>query len=408
MNRPIHPGLAPNLEKEDFFVALSQIFRPDLYNAGNETQKLEKWFEDFYHEKAYAFASARGALFAVLKSLGITSGDEVAVVGFTCIAVIDAILATGAKPVYIDIQEDFRLDSADLLRKTTKKTRVLILQHTFGISSISEKVLQFAKSKNIFIVEDVAHGIGIADNKKLLGTYGIASIFSLGRDKAFSSVSGGVAIAKDKKIAQELEKFQENQNFPSKFFVFQNLFHVISFYLLVLPFYDMVNLGKIFLVMFQKMGLLAKPVADDELEHYELFYKKLSPSLSKLALSQLKRLNRFNKIRQKHTALYQKELGQRLTNATLLRFPLLVEDPMKLKKLARKENIYLGDWYSNGVDPKGTDLSEIFYTSGMCPNDEYISQHIINLPTYPTLSDNDREKVVEIVRTYATYQRNNK
>src|SRR5579872_2069218 len=402
MIRPIHSGLAPNLEKEDFLIALSRIIRPDRYNAGNETQQLEEWFEKMYQEKAYAFSSARGALFAVLKSLGIKKGDDVAVVGFTCIAVIDAILATGAKPIYIDIQKDFRLDAGDLRRKYTHKTKVLILQHTFGISSSTKEVLQFAKSKNIHIVEDVAHGIGIKDNKKLLGTYGIASIFSLGRDKAFSCVSGGVAITKDKKIAQELQQFYENQNFSSKFFVFQNLFHIVSFYLFVLPFYDFFNLGKILLVAFQKIGLLAKPIDDNELDHYNLFYKKLSPSLAKLALSQLGRLDKFNKAREENTAFYQKYFHTEKvlplpSHTALLRFPLLVADPLKIKKRARTENIYLGDWYSNGVDPKGIDLSEIFYHYGMCPNDEYISQHIINLPTYPTLTQKQREKVATLM-----------
>ncbi|HSD99025.1 MAG TPA: DegT/DnrJ/EryC1/StrS aminotransferase family protein [Patescibacteria group bacterium] len=413
MIRPIHPGLSPNVEREDFVVALSRIIKPNSYNKGNETERLEDWFKKFYKEKAYAFSSARGALYVALVSLGVVPGDEVLVTGFTCIAVIDAILATGARPVYIDIQKNFQLDFFDIKNKTTKKTKVLILQHTFGIPSGTKEILHFAKSNNIFVVEDVAHGVGITDKGKLLGTYGIASVFSLGRDKAFSCVSGGIVITKDSLLADRIQELQNKQNFPSKLLVFQNLFHIVAFYLLILPLYDALKLGKILLVMFQKLHLLAKPIDMDELEHFESYYKKLSPALSAIALSQLKRLHKFNAKRVAYTTFYQKNIKTEFVdslpkNVPLLRFPLLVDDPEKLKKIARKKHVYLGDWYSNGVDPKNVDLSEIFYEYGMCPTDEYISQHIINLPTYPTMSKKDVQKVVTIVQDYVKNQRNKK
>lgn len=411
MIRPIHPGLSPNVEKEDFIKAFSKIVQPFSYNKGDETERLEKWFEQFFKQKAYAFSSARGALYVGLLSLGVKEDDEVLVTGFTCIAVIDAILATGAKPIYIDIQKNFQLDFSDLKRKTTKKAKALIIQHTFGIPSATKEILQFAKSKNILIVEDVAHGIGITDKGKLLGTYGTIGIFSLGRDKAFSCVSGGVLIAKDEKISQKIQEFQNRQTFSSKLFVFQNLFHIIVFYLLVLPLYDFFKIGKVVLIVCQKLHLLAKPIDVNELDHFMVYYQKLSPALAAIALSQLKRLEKFNAKRKEYTGFYKKafavEVGGGLPyDVPLLRFPLLVDNPEELKKQARTKGVYLGDWYSNGVDPKGVDLSGIFYTSGMCPTDEYISQHIINLPTYPTLTKKDAEKVVTILKEYVNNKRN--
>lgn len=413
MIRPIHPGLAPNEEREDFILALSRLFLPFSYNKGSETTKLENWFERFYKEKAFAFSSARGALYSALIGLGVTYGDEVLVTGFTCVAVIDAVLATGAKPVYVDIQKNFQLNFSDLKKKTNKKTRILILQHTFGVSSATQEILHFTKLYNIAIIEDVAHGIGIKDDRKLLGTYGIASIFSLGRDKAFSCVSGGIVITKDKNLAQKIQDFQSKQPISSKLAIFQNLFHIVAFYLFILPFYDVLKLGKIFLVLFQQFHLLAKPIDFEELEHFEEYYQKLSPALSAIALSQLNRLEKFNSMRKTYAEFYQKNIHVNGISSLpkgipLLRFPLLVDNPNSLKKLARRNGVYLGDWYSNGVDPKGVDLSEIFYEVGMCPTDEYISGHIINLPTYPTMSKKDAEKIVTIVNKYVEHSRNNK
>src|SRR5260221_6263152 len=109
MMRPIHPGLAPNLRFVDAQMALRLLLKPWNYGKGTETQKLEKWFAEIYEEDAYSFASGRGALYAVLLALGIGKDDEVIVEGFTCIAVVDAILAIGAQPVYVDIQKDFTM-----------------------------------------------------------------------------------------------------------------------------------------------------------------------------------------------------------------------------------------------------------------------------------------------------------
>ncbi|HXS15171.1 MAG TPA: hypothetical protein VN711_03520, partial [Candidatus Saccharimonadales bacterium] len=92
----------------------------------------------------------------------------------------------------------------------------------------------------------------------------------------------------------------------------------------------------------------------------------------------------------------------------LLRYPIFVDDPKGMRKYFRKNgNIYLGDWYSNVIDPKGTDLASIGYIKGSCPQAEEMAEHIINLPTYPTLSQTDLEKVGMILKAYVKSQRNN-
>lgn len=412
MMRPIAPGLSPNLEKRDAYLAFSLLCRPWNYNRGVEIKKLEKWFEKTYDAYAFSFISARGGLYAILKSLNIKKNDEVLVEGFTCVAVVDAILATGARPVYIDIQKNFVIDAKDVIAKTTMKTKAIVLQHTFGIPGGSRELAAFVKKNNIFLIEDVAHGIGISDGKELLGREGIAAIFSFGRDKAFSSVSGGMVITHDKNLADLLQKFQKGQEFPSLLTTFQNLFHMVSFYFFILPFYDIFGIGKVLLVIFQKSFLLGKPIDVDELSHFARYTRKFPNALAAVALSQIKKLKEFNNKRMLYTKFYQDHIGnEHFSNAydslPLLRFPLFIDDPQKLKKIAKKKHVYLGDWYSNGIDPKGTNLKEIFYKKGSCPTAEKITNHIINLPTYPTLTIAQARKVVTIVSAYVNDQANN-
>lgn len=410
MMRPIHPGLAPNVRKKDAMLALREIFKPWNYLNGSATKNLENWFEKFYREKAYAFSSGRGALYAILVGLGLHEGDEVLVEAFTCVAVVDAILATGAKPIYVDIQKDFTIDVADAEKKLTSRTKAILVQHTFAIPNNKKELNNFVKKYKLPLIEDVAHGIGIVDNKERLGSFGVAALFSFGRDKAFSAVSGGMVITKDEALSKKLAEFQQNQGASSHGWVFQNLFHMISFYFLILPLYDFLKIGKVFLVIFQNLGLLSKPIDKDELKHFSLYTKKLAPSLAKIALLQLQSLHEFNKRREEIVLFYKKNIKENVFHAPerpLLRFPVYTENPRLLKTFMRKHNIYVGDWYSNVIDPKDTDIYSLFYKKGSCPTAEMIASHIVNLPTYPLLTDAEMKKVVTLYGEYAN-KRNNK
>ncbi|HIE26284.1 TPA: hypothetical protein EYP66_03250, partial [Candidatus Poribacteria bacterium] len=80
------------------------------------------------------FFRGRVALYAILKALNIGPGDEVATQAFTCVAVPEGIMASGARPVWVDIEVDgYNMDAEDLRRKLTLRTRAIIVQHTYGI-----------------------------------------------------------------------------------------------------------------------------------------------------------------------------------------------------------------------------------------------------------------------------------
>ena len=98
-------------------------------------------------EYAVSFATGRHALYAILKSLGIGEGDEVIVQGFTCCVVPNAVMYTGAKPVYVDIdRETLNANVEEISSKITDKTRAIIVQHTFGRQSDVEKIKELCVS----------------------------------------------------------------------------------------------------------------------------------------------------------------------------------------------------------------------------------------------------------------------
>src|SRR3989344_8387520 len=117
MIRPIAISLSPNLEKKDILLALRLIFSPHKFFSGDSIKFLVLWFRRFFNVLfAISFVSARGALYAILKAKKIGSGDEVLLAAFTCVAVPNAVLATGAIPVYVDISNDLNINLEDIRR----------------------------------------------------------------------------------------------------------------------------------------------------------------------------------------------------------------------------------------------------------------------------------------------------
>lgn len=413
MIRPIAISLSPNTSAQDVLQTIRLFFSPWNFFQEDGVRNLEHWFR-YYFKTSYAigFNSARSSLFAILRVLRIKPGDEIILQSFTCVAVPASIIAAEGRPVYVDINSNLTIDIADLEKKITKKTKAILVQHTFGIPVNLTEVMAIAKKHKLYIIEDVAHTIGGTYKGKKLGTIGDVGFFSFGRDKAFSSVFGGMAITNNKELGKKLRTFQQRLQKPSFFWTLQQLFHPIAFFI-IMPLYNFLSTGKIILIVLQKLHLLSFPVFPEEKKGKlkPHFVQKLPNTLAYLALFQLKRLQEFNNRREEISAQYLKELDKFSINilykqtAPFLRFPITVKKRDEFLSFFRKRGIYLGKWYSEIIDPKGVDFKKIYYRIGSCPNAEYIAKHIVNLPTYPTMLDNDVEKVIEVLKQYDQHNR---
>ncbi|HSX40366.1 MAG TPA: aminotransferase class I/II-fold pyridoxal phosphate-dependent enzyme, partial [Candidatus Saccharimonadales bacterium] len=229
MGRPIAISLSPNTQTSDILLALKTLLAPWNYYKGNYATALEQWFvKNFKVASAVSFNSGRSSLFAILKALDIQKGDEILMQTFTCVAVPNAIIWAGAKPVYVDIDKTLTMDAKDLERKITAKTKAILVQHTFGIPSNMDEIRTLARKNKLIVIEDCAHTIGAVYNGKKLGTLSDVAFFSLGRDKAFSSVFGGMAITNNRTLGNKLKSIQKKKNNPNVFWVFQQLLHPVA------------------------------------------------------------------------------------------------------------------------------------------------------------------------------------
>jgi len=149
-------------------------------------------------EKYYFFFSARYALRAGIKALGIGPRDAMLLPSYNCGVEIDPILNLGINPVFYRITKNLHIDFDDLLNKITEKVKAILVTHFLGFPQPIEKIKQICIEKNLYLIEDCAHALLSIHNGKPLGSYGDVSIFSL--LKTLPVPNGGVLVINNMNI----------------------------------------------------------------------------------------------------------------------------------------------------------------------------------------------------------------
>ena len=385
------------------------LWQPWKWGKGSAAEKLEQKFaERLGVQHAYSFNSGRSAFLAILESLGLEKGSEVLLQAFTCNAAPNPVLWSGLTPVYVDCnQDDFNISVTDLERKITSKSRVVAVQHTFGLPADMDRIMEICQKHNLILVEDCAHALGAKYKGREVGTFGKASFFSFSRDKVISCVYGGMAVANDESLASKIKEFQEKAGYPSSYWIWQQLVHPVAMNWKILPTYSF--LGKYVLVLFQKLHVLSKAVAAKEKwgEKPDYFPKRMPNALALLALSQLEKLDRFNNHRKELAIQYHSDLRdtsfllpEQFTEREniFLRFTVRHAQAHNIIKKAWEQNILLGDWYTSVLVPEGTDMAAMQYQKGSCPNAERLAKTTLNLPTHINIREWQYNKVIDFLR----------
>lgn len=417
--RPISISLSPNVEPDDVKLASSLLFKKCVQvspghsylgetSTNSPVLELEGKFADYLDVKAaYSFNSGRSALMAILQALELENGSQVLLQALTCNAAANPIIWSGLKPVYVDCDQNYNLSVDDLKKKITPKSRVVMIQHTFGLPADIEAIQKVCDENNLILIEDCAHSLGAEYCGQKIGTFGKVAFFSFSRDKIISCVYGGMAITDDPILAQKIASFQEKAGNPSNWWTFQQLLHPILMDKIILPTYSI--LGKHLLVIFQWLHILSKAIHWKEKRGMrpDYFPKRLPDKLAVLAINQFEKLERFNNHRRELANFYRKELkdsGYILpeelpnTKSTYLRFSIRHDNAAKIIKKAWRKNLLLGDWYRTPVDPFDTLPDTVNYKKGSCPNAESFAGKMINLPTHINTKEAEIRKILEFIK----------
>jgi dTDP-4-amino-4,6-dideoxygalactose transaminase len=189
--------------------ALLDAFDKGEWWYGKRVARFEKAFASFQGAK-YAVSCTSGtvALELALKASGVGKGDEVILPAYTFIATATAVLAVGAKPVFVDVSPlDWNIDPKCVEAAVSSRTRALLPVHFAGIPADMSALMRIARRHKLVVIEDAAQAWGARRKGKGTGSWGAMGAFSFQRSKNITAGEGGILVMQkeaDAEVARSL------------------------------------------------------------------------------------------------------------------------------------------------------------------------------------------------------------
>ena len=211
----------PSLGTEEIRAISSVLKTGQLTTAsstgGRHVQAFEKAAASYVGAKyAIAVSSGTAALQASLLALNIKRGDKVLIPSFTFLATANAVVSTGARPVFVDIIKDnYTLDPDDLAKKITKKTKAIIPVHLYGNVALVDQISEISKKNNLPVIEDSAQSLGSTLRGRHTGTFFDLGCFSMHPSKVVTAGEGGFVVTDDQGLRDRLLMIRNHGISPS-------------------------------------------------------------------------------------------------------------------------------------------------------------------------------------------------
>lgn len=199
------PVYKPFLGKQEKKYVLDAVESTWISSKGKFLERFEKEFPEYLGAK-YGVATCNGtvSLHLALLVLGIGPGDEVIVPTFTYIASVNAIVYTGAKPVFVDSNPDYwNIEPTKIEGKITPKTKAIMAVHLYGHPCDMDPILKIAKKHKLAVIEDAAESHGAEYKGKKVGSIGDIGSFSFFGNKVITTGEGGIVVTNNKKLAEK-------------------------------------------------------------------------------------------------------------------------------------------------------------------------------------------------------------
>ncbi len=198
-------------EKKEILKAVHKVLKSGKLVLSDSNQKFESVIRKLTGAKyCLGLNSGTDALMMALWSLGVGKNDEVITSPISFVATANSIIHVGAKPVFIDVDEDLNINPNLIEKAITKKTKAIMPVHWTGRVCNMHKISQIAKKHKLFIIEDAAQAVGAFLDKKHAGTFGEISAFSTHPFKNLNAIGDGGFVITDKK--QLFEKIKAYRN----------------------------------------------------------------------------------------------------------------------------------------------------------------------------------------------------
>jgi dTDP-4-amino-4,6-dideoxygalactose transaminase len=205
-------NLKSQFSDDDLQDRIKAVMQSCHFVMGPAIEQFEKAFAKLCGTRyAIGLNSGTDAIFLGLKALGIGEGDEVITAPNSFIATAGAIVAAGAKPVFVDVKDDYNIDPDCIENVITGKTKAIIPVHLTGNMADMPKIMQIASDHNLMVIEDAAQSVMADINGKRSGAYGDIGCFSLHPLKNLNVCGdGGMATTDSEEIYHKMMQLRNH------------------------------------------------------------------------------------------------------------------------------------------------------------------------------------------------------
>jgi dTDP-4-amino-4,6-dideoxygalactose transaminase len=382
------PFAAPSIGEEEIAEVVDSL-RSGWVTTGPKVKRFESAFAEYAGARhAIAVSSCTAGLHIALTALGIGPGDEVIVPSLTFCSTANVVVHLGARPVLVDVGDDFNVTADAVLNAITSRTKAIMPVHYSGQACDLEGIYEIARRHNLAVVEDAAHAVGSSYNGSKIGSSSLfhsltdgysvrsATVFSFYATKNMTTGEGGMIATSDDDLA-----------------------------------------GKMRLLSLHGMSLDAwKRYSNAGSWYYEVvlpgYKNNMTDIQASLGIHQLRRLDGFIKARQRYAKIYHDafaeldEIQLPITHPERNHAYHLYVIRLNLERLLIDRSQFVEELRNRNI---GTSVHFIpvhlhpfyrehfGYRRGDLPTAEYLYDRIISLPLYPSMTDADAQDVIAAV-----------
>ena len=346
---------SPQIGKEERD-AVDRVLRSGIIAQGPEVAKFEEEFAKMCGVK-YAVAACNGttAGHLVMLASGLGPGDEVITTPFTFFATASVVMMAGAKPVFVDVEEDgFCLDPEKVEAAITDRTKAIHPVHLYGELADMPSFLKISEKHNLLLIEDSAQAHCANSWDGNAGSFGKAGWFSFYPTKNMTTSEGGIITTNDEEFANKCKVIRAH-------------------------------------------GMTA------QYQHTEFGYNyRMTDISAAIGREQLKKLSKFNSRRREIAEMYNSELSGLVVTPKNRRghvfhqYTIRTENRDQLKEFLFERKINTGIYYPNLLFNYPS--MEAYKSS--CPNAEILIKEVLSLPVHPALSDSDVFEVISSIKEF--------
>jgi len=362
-------------DDEDINLITKIIRRGSSWALGPEIEEFENAIKNYVGiDHCAVLNSGTSSLHATLLAFGLGAGDDILVPSFSFVSTANSVLFTNATPLFVDIEETtFGLNPKLISEKISASTKAIIPMDYGGQSCKIDEINEVARDEKLLLIEDAAESLGASINNNKAGSFGDAAIFSFCGNKVLTTGEGGAVVTNSKEIIEKIKLIRSHGRFD-KINYFENT---------------------------------------ENSTYQDLGYNwRMSSITAALGISQLNKLDKIIKMRQKNAAFISsklKKFPQIITPIspdgyehiyqmyTIRLATNKMRDDLKNHLLAKRifskvyfEPIHLTPFYREKFN----------FKEGYLPVTEQISRQILTIPLFPNMTMEEKNYLVDSISEF--------